>query len=81
MNPTTPKLDPNPKNDLGKGVFTPEREAELLAQGYVFARYWPPTKRLPFGTTSVSKRFIADAVTDMALDDRRTPHHLLSATT
>jgi len=31
-------LDPNHKNELGKGIFDPEREAKLIAEGYTFAR-------------------------------------------
>ena len=30
-------LDPSPYNELGKGVFDPETEQRLLAQGVTFA--------------------------------------------
>lgn len=62
-------LDPNPKNQLGKGVFSPEDEAKMLAQGYVFACRFPPTKDKPFWSRLVCKRPVADAVTDMELDN------------
>lgn len=32
-------LDPHPDNLLGKDIFPPEVEAELLAEGAVFATY------------------------------------------
>lgn len=65
---TMPTLDPDPMNHLGKGIFTPDEEAELLAEGYIFAHYMPPTKVKPFGSVIVCKRLIADAITDMVLD-------------
>ncbi|MCB9121966.1 MAG: hypothetical protein M9936_24690 [Caldilinea sp.] len=34
-----PELDPDPTNELGKGIFPPDKEAEMLAEGVVYARY------------------------------------------
>lgn len=64
-------LDPDPDNQLGKGIFSHDFEADLLAQDYVFAVRFPPRKGKPFGTLLCSKRPIADAVTDGELDSPR----------
>lgn len=61
-------LCPSAKNELGKGIFPPDEEADLLAKGYVFACRVPGT--LVSGLVAC-KRPIADAVTDMALDSPR----------
>lgn len=61
-------LCPSPKNELGKGIFAPDDETDLLARGYIFARRVPGTL---VGTIVACKRPIADAVTDMALDSPR----------
>lgn len=31
-------LDPSPRNELGKNILDPSVEAELLAEGYTYAR-------------------------------------------
>ena len=61
-------LCPSPINELGKDIFAPQEEADYLARGYIFARRVPGTL---VSAIVVSKRPIADAVTDMALDS---PH-------
>lgn len=61
-------LCPSAKNELGKGIFAPEDEANLLAKGCVFARRVPGT--LVSGIVT-SRRPIAAAVTDMQLDSPR----------
>jgi hypothetical protein len=61
-------LCPSPKNEFGKGILSPEKEAKLLAQGYVFTCRVPGTL-VP--TRLVCKRPIADAVTDSILDSIR----------
>lgn len=61
----SPTLCPSPRNELGKGIFSPEKEARLLAQGYIFACRIPGTL-VP--TLLRCKRPIADAVTDGELD-------------
>lgn len=61
-------LDPNPKNELGKGILRPDKEAELLSDGYIFACRIPGTK---VGALLVCKRPIADAVTAGELDSPR----------
>lgn len=75
-------LCPSPKNELGKSIFPPEVEADLLARGYVFASRVPGAR---FGTRVFCKRPIADAVTDGDLDSPRfrnrptqaTPHEVV----
>lgn len=62
-------LCPSPLNELGKGIFAPEDEADLLARGYIFASRVPGAR---FGLRVLCKRPIADAVTDANLDNRRT---------
>lgn len=64
-----PDLDPNPKNQLGKGVLDPELEARWLADGIVFACKLPAASDLPFGVHVICRRPIADAVTDGELDN------------
>lgn len=64
-------LDPDPDNQLGKGIFTDSLESELLAQGVVFAVRLPPRKGKPFWSLLCSYRPIADAVTDSELDSPR----------
>lgn len=64
-------LDPNPKNQLGKGILPPALEAELIADGCVFAVRFPPRKNKPFWSLLCCKRPIADAVTDMEIDSPR----------
>lgn len=59
-------LCPSPHNELGKGIFSPEKEAQLLDKGYVFA--------CRIKTKNVSglvrcKRPVADAIRDMEMDD------------
>lgn len=61
-------LCPSPLNQLGKGIFSPKDEAELLANGFIFAARVPGTL---VGTLVVCERPIADAVTDGELDRRR----------
>jgi len=59
-------LCPSPHNQLGKGVFSPDKEAKLLADGYIFAC------RIVSGRIKgivCCKRPIADAMRDMELDD------------
>lgn len=58
-------------NELGKGIFSPEDEAKLLADGYIFAARVPGTRA---GGLVVCKRAIADAVTDGELDSPRYRH-------
>lgn len=65
---TAPALDPSPLNELGKGIFSPEKEAELLAGGYIFACKVPGTL---VKTSLVCKRRLSDAVTDGDLDSPR----------
>lgn len=65
---TTPTLCPSPLNQLGKGIFSPKDEAELLADGYIFAARVPGTI---VGTRVLCARPIADAVTDGELDRRQ----------
>lgn len=65
----TPTLCPSQLNELGKGIFSPQDEAELMADGYIFACHVPGTL---VGTLLVCKRPIADAVTDGQLDRRST---------
>lgn len=65
---TTPTLCPSHLNELGKGIFTPQDEARLLARGYIFACHIPGTL---VGGLLVCKRSIADAVTDGELDRRQ----------
>lgn len=62
------ELCPSGKNELGKGVFPAEKEAELLAKGYVFACKVPGGR---VSTLLVCKRPIADAVTEGQLDSPR----------
>lgn len=62
-------LDSDPDNQLGEGIFAPTFEAELLAQGCVFARRLPPRQGKPFWSLVASYRPIADAVTDGELDN------------
>lgn len=77
-----PTLDPNPKNELGKGILAPDLEAYWLAQGMVFACRLPNTG-LPFGVHIICRRPIADAVTDGELDNplhaHRTNAHCIVA--
>lgn len=61
-------LCPSTKNELGKGILAPEKEARLLAEGYIFICKVPGTL---VGVRAGCKRPIADAVTDMALDSPR----------
>lgn len=61
----TKELCPSKLNELGKGVFSPDREAELLGKCYIFACKVPGTL---VGTLLVCKRPIADAVTDSILN-------------
>lgn len=68
---TTIALDPNPKNQLGKGVLPTLLEESLLADGYVFACMVPPTTPRSPSTLVRCKRFIVDAVTDGDLDNPR----------
>lgn len=63
-------LDPNPKNELGKGILAPDLEARWLADGMVFACRLLDTG-LPFGVHIICRRPIADAVTDGELDSIR----------
>lgn len=69
-------LDPDPDNQLGKGILDPELEASLVEQGVVFAASLPPRKGKPFWSMVCSMRSIAEAVTDGELDNplRTTPH-------
>ena len=60
---TTPQLDPNPQNELGKGILDPDHEADLLARGYIFAAK-VPAPDLPFGIHIICKRRLLDAVLD-----------------
>lgn len=60
----TKQLCPSKLNELGKGVFSPEEEAEFLEEGYIFACNVPGTL---VGTLLICKRPIADAVTDSIL--------------
>lgn len=62
-------LDPDPDNQLGKGILAPALEAELLARGVVFAVRLPPCKGKPFWSLVASFRPIADAVTDAEMDN------------
>ena len=62
-------LDPNPKNQLGKGLLPAHVESDLLAGGYIFACKVPNLEHLPFGVLNICKRNIADAVTDQELDN------------
>lgn len=64
-------LCPSPDNELGKGVLPPVLEAQLLAQGYVFAcrRTVGRVKGI-----SLCKRPIADAFNDMEADDSQLPY-------
>lgn len=62
------QLCPSAKNELGKGIFSAEKEAELLAKGYIFACKVPGDG---VGVLLVCKRPIADAVTDGQLDSPR----------
>lgn len=62
------QLCPSKLNDLGKGVFSPQRETDLLAGGYIFACKIPGAR---VATIIVCKRPIADAVTDGELDSVR----------
>lgn len=64
-------LDPNPKNQLGKGILAPALEAELIADGCIFAAQLPPRKGKPGWGLLLCKRLIADAVTDGELDSAR----------
>jgi hypothetical protein len=65
-------LDPDPGNILGKGILDPEREAKLLAEGYIFAMWIQPKPSRkgdnppPFLVRC--KRPIAEAITDALLD-------------
>lgn len=70
----TPNLDPDPDNILGKGILDPEREAALLADGYIFAMFVQPSdaRRPPFLLRC--KRLIADAAADAFADAWRTRH-------
>lgn len=68
--------DPSTLNHLGKGIFAPQHEATLLADGYIFAAELPPCKGKPFLSMVACKRPISDAVTAGELDSprfRRTP--------
>lgn len=59
-------LCPSPHNQLGKGIFTPGKEAKLLEAGYVFAC------RVTSGRIKGivrCKRPLQDAQRDMELDD------------
>lgn len=64
-------FDPDPDNQLGKGILAPALEAELIADGCVFAARLPPRKGKPFWSLLLCKRPIADAVTDGELDSPR----------
>lgn len=64
-------FDPDPDNQLGKGILSSELEVELLARGAVFAVRLPPRKGKPFWSLVWSQRPIADAVTDGQIDDPR----------
>lgn len=64
----TQSLCPSKKNQLGKGMFSPDTEAALVAEGYIFACRLP-TRTV--GALLVCKRPIADAVTDGEMDDPR----------
>lgn len=66
---TTPTLCPSQLNELGRGIFSAQDEARLMARGYIFACHVPGTL---VGTLLACKRPIADAVTDGELDRRRT---------
>lgn len=62
------ELCPSSLNQLGKGIFSCEREARLLADDFVFAAKVPGTL---VGTLVICKRSITDAVTDANLDSPR----------
>lgn len=53
-------LDPDPTNELGKGLIDPSIEAWLLANKYVYAH------RQPCGVVAASKRPWATAMADFA---------------
>ncbi len=65
---TTPILDQNPDNELGKGILPPDIEAKFIERGVVFAQ----TVTRPDGTTyyRTARRPIlecyADAITHLA---------------
>lgn len=40
-----PEFDAHPANILGKGILDPDKEAELIARGIMFAVWLPPDKR------------------------------------
>ena len=53
-------LDPDPTNEIGKGIIDPTIEAWLLANGYVYAI------RRPMGHLAISKRPMKEALADLA---------------
>lgn len=61
-------LCPSAKNEFGKGILAPEKEARLLTEGYVFTCKVPGTL---VGVRLGCKRPIADAVTDGELDSQQ----------
>jgi len=61
----SPQLDPDPRNELGRGLIDTEVEAWLLSRGTVFAM------RLPGGHTIGSCRPIAQAVREANEDAYR----------
>jgi len=62
----TQQLDPNPRNELGKGILDPAQEKQLLEQGYIYAR----RIFLPNGKSHLrlSKSPIKDVANRIALD-------------
>jgi hypothetical protein len=68
-------LCPSLKNQLGRGIFLPQEEARLLAEGYIFA--CKLTSNTGIKGSLVCRRPIADAVTDAELDNPVSKHPLI----
>lgn len=65
------QLDPDPRNLLGKDILDPETEAELLADGMIFADYVIQADGHKILITS--KRRMADVTRDWYRTAQRLP--------